>query len=322
MPVRIQELGGSSHERITRCVDDETGLDAIIAIHDTKEGPALGGCRIKSYETTDDHMREAMRLSEAMTHKHIAAGVPCGGGKAVINNDYLTPEMAKSFAVFIDFMNKDGKLYTTGGDLNCGERELEMIARDTRYCYYNPYGLSNSGETTAYGVYTAIKMFADNTHTVNIEGVGKVGENLAKMLKKDGYKIRVADIDKERAMELAAEHDYLYCSLENIRKHEGVYAPCAIGGTIDKDFLVNSRANFIIGGANNQICCPEVAKELELKDTIYVPDYIANMGGVIHIYFDMMKSYAGPTGIKDPDVIAQIKERIEGCPTLRGLKNA
>ena len=319
MVMRIRELGGPDFVRITEAIDEETGLDAIIAVHDTHEGPALGGCRINDYYTRTEHMADAMRLSKAMTLKNKAAGLPKGGGKMVVNHKGpLTAELAHSIGVFVNFMNKDGLLYTTGGDMNCGENELSMISQHTGYCYYNPYGYSNSGETTAYGVYTAIKMLADQRYPVNIEGIGKVGSSLAHMLRRDGYKIRVTDIRDEWARDFAYEHGYEHLPPEELKLADGVYAPCAGGRTVDEDFVANTKAKYVIGGANNQLCCPE----LDLGDIIYVPDYIANMGGVIHIYFDMIKCYAGPTGIDDPGVIAQIEERILGCPTMKELANA
>ena len=321
MTMRIQELGGPDFERLTRGYDEDTGFDAIIAIHDTKEGPALGGCRINDYYTLTEHMADAMRLSRTMTSKNKAAGLPRGGGKMVVNTKGpLSVEQAASLGVFVDFINKDGHIYTTGGDMNCGERELSMISQHTRHCYYNPYGLSNSGETTAYGVYTAISHLVGRGNAVNIEGVGKVGSSLARMLKDDGYRVRVTDIQKDLARELAFEEGYQYCEPDEIRFMDGVYAPCATGRTVDLNFALNSKAKWVIGGANNQLHTDEVLDDLKFSEIMYVPDYIANMGGVIHIYFDMVKGYTAPTGIEDPGVINQIKERILGCPTINKLK--
>lgn len=324
MVMRIRELGGPDFHRLTEARDEEIGFDAIIAIHDTTRGPALGGCRINDYYTRTEHMADAMRLSKAMTKKNKAADIPRGGGKMVVNHKGpMTADLAHSIGAFVNFVNKDGLIFQTGGDMNCGENELKMISKHTHYCYYNPHGLSNSGETTAFGVYTAIKYLADQTNVINIEGIGKVGSSLALMLQRDGYKIRVTDIREEWAREFAYEHGFEHRPLSELKMMDGVYAPCGVGRTVDLEFTLNSKASLICGGANNQIDNRgDVEGGLLAAGIKYAPDYIVNMGGVLHIYHDMENCYDGPVGIENPAIVAQIKDRILGCPHIRGLKNA
>ena len=311
MPMRIQEIGGSSHERVTRATNDETGLDAIIAIHTTKPGPADGGTRLQHYDSFNEHLEDVLKLSSAMTLKCKAADLPHGGGKAVINyNGTPTRELLEDYAVFLNFMNKDGFVFQTGGDMNIGNPETEIIAEKSRYCYHHPFA-PDSGETTAYGVMKAIMTVAKQDKPINIEGLGKVGERLAHMIRDEGYKVRVSDIDEEKAMKIAYVEGYEYVSPDKIRLCDGVYAPCARGGTITEEWLRDTKATVVCGGANNQLCCPEIEQTLNKHDIVYVPDYIANMGGIIHCIMDQDLGYPQLVGIHHP----KVRERLDKIPT-------
>ena len=309
--MHIQEIGGSTHERITRATNEDTGLDAVIAIHTTKPGFADGGTRLQHYDNFNDHLEDAMLLSSAMTLKCEAADLPHGGGKAVINyNGTPTRELLEDYAIFLNFINKDGMMFQTGGDMNIGNRETDIISSKSRYCYHHP-GATDSGEATAYGVMKAIETVAKQNKPINIEGLGKVGRRLASMLREKGYKIRVSDIDYYKAMEIAYDNGYECLEIEDLPLADGVYSPCARGGTISDKWLNSTKATVVCGGANNQLCCPEMEQKLKDKGVVYVPDYIANMGGIIHCIVDQDLGYPDKVGINQPEVL----KRLDKIPT-------
>ena len=289
----ISDLGGSSHEKVLRGVDNSTGLDAIIAIHSTALGPALGGCRVMQYVDQEAHLMDALRLSKGMTYKNAVAGLEHGGGKTAINFEGKpTKEMLRSFGEFLNVVNQDKYIYRTAGDIGTGARELKIINSVSPHCYYHEHA-PDSGVSTAYGVYQSLKQVANQTMPINIEGLGKVGSRLAHLARRDGFKIRVADIDRSYALDFANEHGYEFVELRDIKMMNGAYAPCAIGGTLNDDFVMNSFAVAVCGGANNQCADPSIAQKLKDRGIEYVPDFVANAGGVIAIAMDDMGPLVG-----------------------------
>ena len=313
--LKIKEIENDSHERIVHGFDSETKFEGVIAIHSTERGSALGGCRIMKYGSFKELINEAKDLSAAMTNKNEAADIPHGGGKSVINCGGLVSfEKLKSFAELLNHVNKDGGSYIAAGDMGSGPRELAVISELSPYCYHHA-GVKHSGEATAYGVFRAITTLTNSDTPVNIEGIGKVGASLALQLKAAGYQVRVSDIEEDIAKELAKNNEYDYVPMSMIKFMDGVYAPCAVGHTVDKEFIRKTQAKYIVGGANNQLCCEDIKEDLELNGIRYVQDYIANMGGVIHIAMDRMLGYPSTVGIDNPAIKAHIEKRIDNYVT-------
>lgn len=290
MALTVSQFYDENFYAIYRGIDDETGLDAIISIHNINLGPALGGCRILSYDSIDDHLADAKRLSRAMTYKNALAGLPLGGGKSVINikGQEKTPELLTSFGEFLNVVNKDRKDYITAGDVGSGPRELAIIAAATEFIQGEAG--TDSGVATGYGVFNAIKGAAmyDNrsleTYTVAINGLGKVGARLAGFLKDVGATLYVSDINEEYGREVAQSLGATFVHPDFIHAVScDIYAPCAVGGAINEDTVDHLDCRFVIGGANNQLDTPEMGARLKERGIMYAPDYVSNSGGVIII---------------------------------------
>tara|TARA_B100000900_G_scaffold128882_1_gene108950 strand:+ start:3509 stop:4537 length:1029 start_codon:yes stop_codon:yes gene_type:complete len=286
--LEIVEIPVKGYHRVARGINKDTGLDAIIAVHNISLGKALGGCRIMPYETYEDHIKDALNLSKGMTYKNSAAGLDLGGGKTAINfAGPVTEELAKSFAEFINKFNEEEVIYRTAGDIGTGLRECGMIAKYTDHIQ-GVNGELDSGWATAYGVFMAMHaamkykgMTWQKTH-VAVNGLGKVGHRLVKFLTGAGCKVTVADIDKNKSMYVCNKYHCDLVSHDKIHKIDcDVYAPCAIGGAINKNTVHELKCDIVCGGANNQLATPDMIDILESKRIFYVPDYIANAGGVI-----------------------------------------
>jgi leucine dehydrogenase len=286
--LKITEIPVKGYHRVARGVNEKTGLDAVIAVHNIKLGTALGGCRIMQYENFENQLQDALNLSKGMTYKSSAAGLDLGGGKTAINwTGPVTEELAASFGEFINEFNNNQKIYITAGDVGTGLRECEMIAKYTPHIQ-GVQGNLDSGWATAYGVFMAMHsamkykgMAWNNTH-VAVSGLGKVGARLVEFLVGAGCKVTVADINTETALDIC---DKFKCNMVPYDKIHyvdcDVYAPCAIGGAINKDTVYDLKCKIICGGANNQLATPVMIDVLQDRRIFYVPDYVANAGGVI-----------------------------------------
>lgn len=286
--LKIIEIPVDGYYKVARGINEETGLDAVIAVHDITLGKALGGCRIMQYSSFEDQLQDALNLSKGMTYKSSVAGLNLGGGKTAINwAGPVTEEIASSFAEFINKFNEERELYVTAGDIGTGLKECELIAK------YTPYikgvnGNIDSGWATAYGVFMAMqgamhyKGLQLHKSSIAVNGLGKVGERLVQFLTGAGCKVTVSDINLEYALDVCDKYKCSYISHDKIHSaYCDVYAPCAIGGAINKDTVNELHCSIICGGANNQLASPEMIEILDNKNIFYVPDYIANAGGVI-----------------------------------------
>lgn len=319
--LEITEIPVEGYYRVARGINKQTGLDAIIAVHDITLGRALGGCRIMQYNSYNDQLQDALNLSKGMTYKSSAAGLDLGGGKTAINwSGPVTEELAESFGEFINKFNEQEEIYVTAGDIGTGIRECEMIAKYTAHIQ-GVQGNLDSGWATAYGVfmsmYSALKhhgMSWNNTH-VAVNGLGKVGARLVEFLAGAGCQVTVADINQEAAIAMC---DKFKCNMVPHNKiHEvdcDVYAPCAIGGAINPETVFDLKCKIVCGGANNQLATPEMIDVLETRGIFYVPDYVANSGGVIIVTTigqDLVDlEYHNPKVISKLNAIADIVERI------------
>lgn len=287
----LPEMDDYGHEQVTYVSDPETGLEAIIAIHDTTLGPSLGGTRLRPYETEEDALWDVLRLSQAMTYKAAAAHLDLGGGKAVIIADPedKTPDMIRSYGRAVDWL---GGRYITSVDMNTGVDDMETIAEETDHVVGREDGLGDPSPVTAIGVFSGVRACAEATYgtadlsdrSVVIQGVGKVGRDLAIELSDAGAQVTVSDIDEEKAASFAEEHGFDLVDPADVYDEPcDIFAPCAIGGVLDDDTIPRLDCDIVAGGANNVLEDRSHAQDLKYRDILYAPDYVINGGGLITV---------------------------------------
>lgn len=292
----------NNHEQVVFCNDNDTGLRAIIAIHNTVLGPALGGTRMWVYNNEAEALNDVLRLSRGMTYKAAVSGLNLGGGKAVIIGDARTQKneaLMRRFGKFVD--NLAGK-YITAEDVGMTAKDMEYIRMETKHVSGIPQSLGGSGDpspVTAYGVYVSMKAAAKERwgsdslagKKVAVQGVGHVGSNLVASLVKEGAKVFVTDIFEDRLNEIKKNHPEV-----EIVKGEvlldldvDIYAPCALGATVNDDALSRLKCSIICGAANNQLADEKTHGEAVMKKGIlYAPDFVVNAGGLINVYSEVM----------------------------------
>lgn len=287
------------HEQVVFFQDKGTGLKAIVAIHNTTLGPALGGTRMWPYATEEDALRDVLRLSRGMTHKAAAAGLNLGGGKAVIIGDPKKDKSQSFFRMFGRFINTLGGRYITAEDVGIDVNDAEYMYMETDYVVgieSNHGGSGNPAPFTALGVYQGILacMKKKLGHEelagirVNIQGSGAVGSHLAELLVKSGAKVTIADIDKERVESLAKRLELDVADPQKIVTMPcDVFAPCALGAVINDRTIDELKCQIVAGAANNQLEHDSHAELLGKKGILYAPDYVINAGGLINVYQEL-----------------------------------
>jgi len=303
------------YEQLVFCQDESSGLKAIIAIHDTTLGPSLGGTRMWTYDSEEEAVEDALRLAKGMTYKNAAAGLNLGGGKTVIIGDPKkdkNPEMFRAFGRYIQSLN--GR-YITAEDVGTTEEDMDHIHMETDFVTgISQESLGSSGNpspVTGYGIYRGMKAAAKEVYgddslegkTVAVQGVGNVAYALCEHLHKEGAKLIVTDINKEavnRAVEAfqaeAVDPDDIYevdCD---------IYAPCALGATINDDTIPKINAKIIAGSANNQLKDSNHGDIIHEKGILYAPDYVINAGGVINVA-DELNGYNQERAMKKVETI-------------------
>ena len=269
----------------------------FICIHSTRLGPAGGGTRMKTYATPADGLSDAMRLSTAMTAKLAVAGLPFGGGKAVIAVPTLPTGHARRELLlrYADLVDSLGGTYRTSSDMNTGVADMDVIAERTRYvfgCSERNGGSGSPALPTAVGVYHGIRAslayaFGSDElarRTVLVQGAGSVGSHLAELLAHHSASVLVADIDETRARVVAERVDGTTVAADEVIDSAcDVYAPCAVGGTLGAETVPRLRCRIVAGSANNQLADPQAAELLHARGIVYAPDYVINAGGAIAI---------------------------------------
>ncbi|MFN1835080.1 Glu/Leu/Phe/Val family dehydrogenase [Balneola sp. MJW-20] len=289
-------LASREHEQIVICSDPENGLKAIIAIHDTTLGPALGGTRMWNYNSEEEALRDVLRLSRGMTYKAAISGLNLGGGKAVIIGDPHKDKneaLFRSFGRFVDGLN--GR-YITAEDVGMEERDMEWVFSETKYVTGIPKSLGGSGDpspVTAFGVYMGAKACAKKAYgsdslegkKIALQGAGHVATYFARHAAKEGAKLYVSDIYEDKANELAKEVGAKVVDPDSIYGLDvDIYTPCALGGVINDDTMDQFKCDIIAGGANNVLEDEDKhGKELVKRGIIYAPDYVINAGGLINV---------------------------------------
>ncbi len=284
-------------EEVVVRFDAPTGAWMFIAVHSSVLGPAMGGTRMKSYAEPADGLRDVMRLSAAMTSKMAMAEVPLGGGKAVLAVAEI-PDGAPRRELMLrygDLVESLHGTYWTACDMNTSSADMDVIAERASTVFGRTEAAGGSGTSapdTAIGVFHGVRAtvahaFGSDALTgrrVTIQGVGAVGEPLARRLAQAGARLTLSDVDEPRAKELAHELDCETVSAEDVLEVEcDVFAPCATGGVLSGETIPRLRCRAIAGAANNQLGEPEDADRLSDRGILYAPDYIVNAGGVIHL---------------------------------------
>ncbi len=317
------------HEQVAFCADPATGLRAIIAVHDTTLGPALGGCRYWRYESDDDALTDALRLSRGMTYKNAVAGLPLGGGKAVVIADPRTNGREALFESFGRFVDGLGGRYITAEDVGTTVADMDAVARSTPHVRGGSNGAGDPSPATAYGVYMGIRAavaFRLKRNSlggvrVAVQGLGHVGSALCRRLAGDGAELYVADIEPERVRAAAADLGATPVTAGEIHALDvDVFAPCALGAVINDETLPEMRAGIVAGAANNQLAEDRHGLDLHRRGILYAPDYVINAGGVIQVAhegpdFDRAAVYRKIEGIYDTllDIFGQSAK--EDLPT-------
>ena len=292
----FDELSNKEHEQVVMCSDPDTGLRAIIAIHNTTLGPALGGTRMWNYKNEEEALRDVLRLSRGMTYKSAISGLNLGGGKAIIIGDARTDKTEALFRAFGRFVDGLGGRYITAEDVGMTEKEMEWIYSETKYVTGIPKALGGSGNpspVTAYGVYMGAKACAKKAYgsdslegkKIALQGAGNVASFFAKHAAKEGAKLYISDIYDEKAKELANEVGGELVEPDDIYGLDvDIFTPCALGGVINDDTMNQFKCDIIAGGANNVLDEEDKHGQMLLeKGIIYAPDYVINAGGIINI---------------------------------------
>ncbi|OFY87955.1 MAG: leucine dehydrogenase [Bacteroidetes bacterium RIFCSPLOWO2_12_FULL_35_15] len=297
----IAQMALNNHEQVVFCNDNETGLKAIIAIHNTVLGPSLGGTRMWAYNNEMEALTDALRLSRGMSYKSAVAGLNLGGGKAVIIGDSKTQKNEALMRRFGKFINSLSGKYITAEDVGVGTKDMEYIKMETDFVAGLPESMGGSGDpspVTAYGVYISMKASAKEKwgsdslagKKVVVQGIGHVGESLVKHLVKDGAKVSIFDINTERVNSVAKETGATVITDGNTLydMDMDIYAPCALGATVNTDSLNRLKCSIICGAANNQLADENVHGKMVIeKGIIYAPDFVVNAGGIINVYYEL-----------------------------------
>jgi valine dehydrogenase (NAD+) len=303
--VDVFELG-AEHEQVVFCNDHATGLKAIVAIHSTALGPALGGTRFYPYATTADAVRDVLNLSRGMSYKAALAGLDLGGGKAVIIGDPATAKTEPLLRAYGRFVQAIGGRYYTACDVGTFSEDMDIVARECDFVTGRTVAHGGAGDSsvlTAYGVFQGMRAAAEvawgsptlTGRRVGVAGVGKVGHFLVEHLLEDGASVVVADVNQDAIDRVRVAHPEVDVVDVDalVSQPMDVYAPCALGGALSDEVVDVLQARVVCGAANNQLAHPGVEKALEERGVLYAPDYVVNSGGLIQVA-DEIEGFSEP----------------------------
>lgn len=288
--MNVVERSVPGYERVLYAEEPASGYRGIIAVHSTVRGPGVGGTRFWNYNSLDDAIQDALRLSRGMTYKNALAELPCGGGKSIILGDNKTAEREKIFRAHGRFVESLHGQYITAEDVGTSPADMEFVRKETDHVAGLLDRSGDPSPRTARGVFRAMQAAARHCwgnddlsgKTVAIQGCGHVGHHLAGELHGAGAKLVVTDVDKERARATASAYSATAVSPEEIYPAKAdIFAPCALGGIINDHTIPQLRVQIVNGGANNQLLEPRHGDMLEQRGILYSPDYAANAGGII-----------------------------------------
>jgi leucine dehydrogenase len=314
------------HEQVVFCNDEATGLKAIISIHNTVLGPALGGTRMWNYASEQEALTDVLRLSRGMTFKAAISGVNLGGGKAVIIGDSKTMKTEAFLRRFGKFVNSLNGKYITAEDVNMKTSDMEYINMETKHVTGLPESMGGGGDpspVTAYGVYlgmkaTAKKVFGTDSLTgkkIAVQGVGQVGMHLVEYLVKENANVFITDIFPDKVKTIAAQYGVTGVAQDDIYDIDmDIYAPCALGATVNDETIGRISCAMIAGAANNQLK-DETRHGYMLMDKsiAYAPDFLINAGGLINVYNEYLGNY------NRQRVMEQVEKIYATCTTILNL---
>nr|WP_206323863.1 Glu/Leu/Phe/Val dehydrogenase [Streptomyces sp. HNM0574] len=330
------EQGG--HEQVVLCQDRPSGLKAVIAVHSTALGPALGGTRFHSYAEAADPERaavlDAMNLARGMSYKNALAGLDHGGGKAVIIGDPATVKTEELLLAYGRFVASLGGRYVTACDVGTYVQDMDVVARECRWTTGRSPANGGAGDSsvlTALGVFQGMRAAAKRLwgepslrgRKVGIAGVGKVGHHLVEHLLRDGAELLVTDVRPEAVARVREAHPEVTAvsGTDALIRQEGLdlYAPCALGGALDDETVPVLTARAVVGAANNQLAHPGIEKDLADRGILYAPDYVVNAGGVIQVAdelhgFDFARANAKAEKIYDTTLAIFERAATDGVP--------
>ena len=294
------QLSFDNHEQIVFCNDKDTGLKAIIGIHNTVLGPALGGTRMWQYKSEWHALNDVLRLSRGMTFKSAITGLNLGGGKAVIignSKTQKTPELMRRFGEFVHTLS--GK-YITAEDVGMATEDMDNVREVTPYVTgisESKGGAGNPSPITAYGVFMGMKAAAKYKYgsdiledkTVYVQGIGNVGESLVEHLVNEGANVVISDISQKRLEEVSSKYGVaIYNGHDIYTEKMDIYAPCALGATLNDETVDKLNADIIAGAANNQLASElKHGEQLKERNIVYAPDFLINAGGIINVYAEL-----------------------------------
>ncbi len=321
------------HEQLVFCQDKSTGLKAIIAIHNTVLGPAVGGTRMWAYTSEEDAVTDVLRLSRGMTYKNALAGLNIGGGKAVIIGDARKDKSEALLRRFGKFVNSLGGKYITAEDVGISTKDMEFVKMETDHVVGLPDFLGGGGDpspVTAYGVYMGMKASVKEMtgsdslagKKVLVQGVGNVGEHLVDHLVKENAEVIVSDIYEDRIKKILSKYGVKAVDVSHVYDQKiDIYSPCALGATINDETIKKLTASIICGAANNQLANEQIhGAELQKKGILYAPDYLVNAGGIINCYWEIIgysreAALEQAEGIYDKTLEIFEKSKSENIPT-------
>ncbi|MEJ6736391.1 MAG: Glu/Leu/Phe/Val dehydrogenase dimerization domain-containing protein [Flavobacteriales bacterium] len=293
----LSRMVGMDHEQVLFCQDRATGLKAIIAVHNTVLGPALGGTRMWNYANEEDAITDVLRLSRGMTYKNSISGLNLGGGKAVIIGDSYTQKNEALFRRFGKFVESLSGKYITAEDVGISPQDMVWVNKETNHVAGLPGKSGDPSPVTAYGVYVGMKACAKAQFgrdslagiKVAVQGAGHVGQYLIKHLTDEGAKVFVTDIYAPSLKEVSDKYGSTIVGLDEIYDLDvDVYAPCALGASVNDATLERLKCSIIAGAANNQLQNEVIhGKAVMDKGIIYAPDYMLNAGGVINCFAEV-----------------------------------
>ena len=283
------------HEKVVFCRDKKSGLSAIICVHSTALGPAVGGCRMWEYNSDEGALIDALRLSRGMSYKNALAGLKMGGGKSVIIGNSKTMKSEALFEAFGSFVNNLNGQYYTAEDVGINPDDMAIVHRKTEYVLGLEGRSGDPSPVTAYGVYKGMKAAVkhrlgrdDLTGVkVAVQGLGHVGYYLCEHLKNEGAELFVTDINEESIDRVVTNLGATAVDKDAIYSQDvDVYAPCALGATINDVTLSQLQCSIVAGAANNQLAEDRHGEMLRQKGILYTPDYVINAGGIINVSFE------------------------------------
>jgi leucine dehydrogenase len=294
------QLSFDNHEQIVFCNDKDTGLKAIIGIHNTVLGPALGGTRMWNYTNEWEALNDVLRLSRGMTYKSAITGLNLGGGKAVIIGDAKTQKTPALMRKFGEFVHSLSGKYITAEDVGMQTEDMDTVRDVTPYVTGISESLGGSGNpspVTAYGVYMGMKAAAKYKYgsdslagkKVLVQGIGHVGVTLVDYLTKAGAIVIITDINQDRLLKVSKQYGaQIYTGSDLYAADVDIYAPCALGATINDQTVFKINASIVAGAANNQLANEEIhSKILRERGILYAPDFLINAGGIINVYAEI-----------------------------------